>query len=298
MTTPNPVSGALTPAELDAAYGISTSSTSGAGETIGIVDAYNDPNIQADLAAFDKEYNLPTASLTVVNQTGGTSLPQTDAGWSLEIALDVEWAHAAAPGAKIVLVEANSANTSDLMAAVQEAAKSANVVSMSWGGSEFSGETAYDTPAYFANPNVTFVSAAGDDGGKAGAEWPASSPYVLSVGGTTLTLSGSGYGSETAWDASGSRFSGYSGGGGGVSTVEKNARVPIGRARNHVFRPRRARRLAQRQSEHRRVGVRLGGGRRRERAGNRSAAPAPAHRSGRRSWPRPTRPAFPPSSVN
>jgi hypothetical protein len=222
ITNPTPASSAITPAELSKAYSLSQSSTSGSGTTIAIVDAYNDPNIQADLATFDATYSLPTANLTVENQNGQTTnLPATDAGWSLEIALDVEMAHAAAPGAKIVLVEANSTSISDLMTAVQTAAKSANVVSMSWGGSEFLGEKAYDTPAYFANPNVTFVAASGDDGGASGAEFPASSPYVVSVGGTTLSLSSSGgYGSETAWNASGSRRSGYSGSAGGVSTVE------------------------------------------------------------------------------
>jgi subtilase family serine protease len=222
VTNPNPVSTALTPAQVSQAYGLGASSTTGSGMTIAIVDAYNDPNIQADLAKFDAQYNLPTANLTVENQYGQTTnLPSTDPSWSLEIALDVEWAHAAAPGAKILLVEANSATTTDLMTAVQTAAKSASVVAMSWGGSEFSGETAYDTAAYFANPNVTFVAASGDDGGASGAEWPASSPYVLSVGGTTLTLNSSGgYGSETAWSASGSRWSGYSGSAGGTSTVE------------------------------------------------------------------------------
>ena len=102
------------------AYGFSQSSDTGSGETIAIVDAYNDPNIAADLATFDSEYKLPAASLTVENESGQTTrLPATDPGWSLEIALDVEWAHAAAPGAKIILVEANSASTSDLMTAVQ-----------------------------------------------------------------------------------------------------------------------------------------------------------------------------------
>jgi subtilase family serine protease len=222
ITNPTPVSTALTPSQIAAAYSISQSSTTGSGETIAIVDAYNDPNIQSDLAVFDSQYKLPAANLSVENQAGQTTnLPRTDAGWSLEIALDVEWAHAAAPGAKIILVEANSASTSDLMAAVQTAAKQASVVSMSWGGSEFAGETAYDTAAYFANPNVTFVAASGDDGGAAGAEWPAASPYVVSVGGTTLSLTSTGsILSETAWSASGSPFSGYSGSTGGTSLYE------------------------------------------------------------------------------
>lgn len=223
ITNATPPSGALTPAQISKAYNINAAATTGAGTTIAIVTAYNDPNIAADLATFSTRYGLAAASLTVVNQNGTSALPAyVDAGWSLETAMDVEWAHAAAPGAKIVLVEANSANTNDLMTAVQTAARLANVVSMSWGGSEFASQTAYDTAAYFANPNVTFLAASGDDGGASGASWPSSSPYVVAVGGTTLTLASSSgtYGGESAWSASGSWWSGYSGGGGGTSAVE------------------------------------------------------------------------------
>lgn len=221
-TTSAPLVGSMTPAQLSAAYGFAQSPDTGAGQTIAIVDAYNDPNIQADLAAFSKQFNLPQANLTVLNQNGQTvNLPQSDASWSLEIALDVEWVHALAPAAKIVLVEANSANVGDLMKAVQTAANNANVVSMSWGGSEFQGEQQYDSSAYFGKPGVTFVAASGDTGGASGAQWPASSPNVVSVGGTSLALSAAGgYGSETAWDGNFSWFSGASGSGGGVSTIE------------------------------------------------------------------------------
>ncbi|MDR3621208.1 MAG: S53 family peptidase [Paludisphaera borealis] len=222
VTNTKPVATALTPSQILTAYGFSKSATAGAGTTIAIVDAYNDPNIKADLATFDATYGLAAASLTVVNQQGQTTnLPATSPDWSLEIALDVEWAHAVAPAAKIVLVEASSTSASDLMTAVQTGARMANVVSMSWGGSEWSGQKAYDTAAYFANPNVTFVAASGDDGGAYGAEWPASSPDVVAVGGTTLSVSSSGtYLGETAWSASGSRWTGYSGSTGGVSAVE------------------------------------------------------------------------------
>jgi hypothetical protein len=222
VTNPTPPSGALTPAEISKSYSLSASPTAGAGETIAIVDAYNDPNIKADLATFDAQYGLPAANLTVLNELGQTSgLPPTDPGWSLEIAMDVEWTHASAPGANLVLVEANSTNTADLMQAVKIAASVSNVVSMSWGGGEFQGETAYDSAAYFGHPNVSFVAASGDDGGQSGAEWPAVSPDVISVGGTTLALSNSGgYGVETAWNASGSWWSGYSGSAGGVSKLE------------------------------------------------------------------------------
>ncbi|MDB5174643.1 MAG: pcp 3, partial [Phycisphaerales bacterium] len=140
----------------------------------------------------------------------------TDAGWAGEIALDVEWAHAIAPQANILLVSANSQSLGDLLTAVDYArnAPGVSTVSMSWGGSEFYGQTAYDslftTPA--GHTGVTFVAASGDSGSWWGPQWPASSPNVLSVGGTSLTLANSSgaYGSETGWGGSG----------GGVSRVE------------------------------------------------------------------------------
>ena len=144
--------GAYTPAQIQQAYGFNNITFggvagNGSGQTIAIVDAYDDPNIQADLNTFDTQFGLPATTVTRVNQTGGTSYPASDStgGWELEESLDVEWAHAMAPGASIMLVEASSANDTDLLAAVNYAASHANVVSMSWGGGEFSGETAYDT---------------------------------------------------------------------------------------------------------------------------------------------------------
>ena len=112
-----------------------------------------------------------------------------------------------APGANIMLVEASSASDSDLLTAVRYAAAHANVVSMSWGGSEFSGESVYDS-AYFEQPGVAFVASSGDNG--APASWPAASPNVLSVGGTSLNLgSGSAWSSETGWSGSGGGPSAY-----------------------------------------------------------------------------------------
>jgi hypothetical protein len=213
--------GGYTPAQIRAAYGADPASLlggaitgDGSRQTIAIVDAYNDPNIASDLHAFDVAFGLnDPPTFTKVDQSGGTNYPKTDGGWSTEIALDVEWAHAVAPGASILLVEAKSAGITDLLSAVDYARKAAgvSVVSMSWGGSEFFGQTAYDshftTPAGHAG--VTFVSASGDDGLAAGASWPASSPNVLSVGGTTLSLQDSSgtYGGETAWSLSGGGLS-------------------------------------------------------------------------------------------
>ncbi len=211
-----------TPTQIRAGYGLSgltfnggTTAATGAGETIAIIDAYNDPNIAADLATFDAKPGVAAASLTVVSQTGSTTaLPATNAGWAQEISLDVEWAHAVAPAAKLLLVETSSSSTANLVAGVAYARTVAGVaaISMSWGGSEFSGETSYD--ATFTTPagqtGITFVASAGDDGSAAGPEWPAANAGVLSVGGTDLSLTSAGtYGSETAWAHGGGGTSRY-----------------------------------------------------------------------------------------
>jgi hypothetical protein len=207
------------PAQLRQAYGFDkitfnngTVAGDGSGTTIAIVDAYNDPNIASDLHQFDVQFGLSDPVFTKVNETGGTSLPTANAGWSEEIALDVEWAHAIAPKANILLVEAASSSMGDLMTAVNYARNAAGVVavSMSWGGGEFFGENSYDS--YFTTPSghsgVTFIASSGDSG--APASYPASSPNVLSVGGTSLYLnSQNGFSSESAWSGSGGGISAY-----------------------------------------------------------------------------------------
>ena len=217
------------PAQIRKSYGFdhvtfpnSTVAADGRGQTIAIVDAYNDPNIASDLNVFDAQFGIsPPASLKVVGQTGTTHLPTTDPGWAGEIALDVEWAHAIAPGANILLVEANSSQLSDLMSAVDYArhASGVSVVSMSWGGSEFfswsggefASQTGYDP--YFTTPSghsgVTFIAAAGDSGASNGVQWPASSPNVISVGGTSLYTSdqAGSYSSEASWTGTSGGFS-------------------------------------------------------------------------------------------
>jgi subtilase family serine protease len=206
------------PAQIRAAYGIDaitfsngTITGDGAGQTIAIIDAYSDPNIASDLAAFDAEYGLSAPPSFTVDNLGATT---TDVGWALETALDVEWAHAIAPEANIVLVEASSDSLQDLFSAVSYAStlSGVSVISMSWGTSEFSTETNYDH--YFTTPsghiNITYVAATGDDGAWSGVMYPAASPNVLAVGGTTLTLSSSGsYGSESGWSGSTGGFSLY-----------------------------------------------------------------------------------------
>ena len=182
-------------------------------QTIGIVDAYDDPNIASDLATYDAQYKLPTCNfqnqcLTKVNQAGGTKFPRTDSGWALEISLDVETAQQICQNCKILLVEASSNSIANLGAAENEAANlGANVISNSYGSSEYSSEVS-DQSAYFNHPGVMITASAGDGG--YGVEFPAASQYVTAVGGTTLTLSSTNtYVSESAWSGTGSGCSAY-----------------------------------------------------------------------------------------
>jgi subtilase family serine protease len=212
----------------------------GTGQTIAIIDAYDNPRFvsssntasynTSDLYKFNQQFGLPQfgtpggPTFTKVNQSGGTSYPSGNTGWGDEIALDVEWAHALAPGANIILVEAKSAYLDDLvtgtpatrfraatLGAVDWARNQpgVSVISMSFAGGEFSDETSDDK--YFTTPanhiGVSFVAATGDTGAPAG--YPAYSPNVLAVGGTTLSLSGSIYNGETGWSDSGGGVSVY-----------------------------------------------------------------------------------------
>ena len=215
-TATNPTGTGLTPAQVRHAYGIDQISFNGGvtgdgtGETIAIVDAFDDPNIQSDLNTFDIPFNLPNITVTRISETGSTTnLPGTDStgGWEGEEALDVEWAHAIAPGANIILVEASSTSNSDLFQAVTTARNYSGVVvvSMSFSGGESFGETSDDS--IFTSPSgrgVTFLAATGDDGEPSG--YPAYSPNVVAVGGTVLSVPVNGgnnftgnYTSEIGW---------------------------------------------------------------------------------------------------
>ncbi len=215
----------IDPAQMQAAYGINQISFNGvagtgAGQTIAIVDAYNDPNIITDANTFSSQFGLPQfngagqPTLKVLNQTGGTTLPSNAAkgGWDVEEALDVEWAHSIAPNANIILFEANSNTNLNLYQAVDTAAAYAgvSVVSMSWDGGESSGESGSDSN--FVTPSghqgVTFLAATGDSGSPSG--YPAFSPDVVAVGGTTLDINSSGqYIAEGAWADTGGGISVY-----------------------------------------------------------------------------------------
>jgi subtilase family serine protease len=200
------------PVQFRTAYNLPLpSSTAGSGQTIAIVDAYDDPNIGSDLATYSSRYGLPPCTAAngcfkKVNQTGGSTYPKTNSGWALEISLDVEIAHAICPKCKILLVEATTNSFSNLLIAEDYARTHANLVANSWGGGEFSSETSYDT--HFNHIGHPFTFSSGDSG--YGVEYPASSQYVTAVGGTTLTLTSTNTRkSEIVWSGTGSGCSAY-----------------------------------------------------------------------------------------
>ena len=232
-----------TPAQIRAAYGLPVLPASfsgltstqaaqlGAGQTIYLVDAQNDPNAGAELNAFSSRFALPSCAITpiasnvslplaaastsactfsvVYASASGTitaSAPAYDSGWATEIALDVQWAHATAPLARIILVEAADASLNSLLGAVQVANNLCKgVVSMSFGGGEGSWTSSVDS--YFSASGMTYLAATGDNG--AGVAWPSVSSHVVAVGGTTLTYTGSGPRSEVAWTGTGGGTSAY-----------------------------------------------------------------------------------------
>ena len=210
----------VSPKQIRHFYGVDQlpNGAQGSGQVIAIVDAYDNPDAASNLKVFDETFALPACTsrngcFSKIGSGVAVQRLRTDPGWALESSLDVEWAHAIAPQAKIVLVEAPSNSFSDLMGAVATAlapaprGAAANIVVMSWGGTEFFSETQYD--GLFASANgVSFVAASGDGG--ATVDYPAASPYVLAVGGTSITTDASGnYLGETAWTGSGGGQSAY-----------------------------------------------------------------------------------------
>ena len=233
-----------TPAQIRAAYGMPTlpvagasltadqAAQLGAGQTIYIVDAKHDPNAAAELAAFNQKFGLPGCTtqaiaagaalplaaasvtagcmLSVVYATASGTMtataPAYDTGWATEIALDVQWAHATAPLARIVLIEAADASVNKLLGAVQLANRMGpGVVSMSFGATE--GNWTASVDAAFTVQGMSYLAATGDAG--AAVSWPAVSTNVLAVGGTTLAIGSTGARAETAWSRTGGGVSQY-----------------------------------------------------------------------------------------
>jgi hypothetical protein len=205
------VGGGYDPADLRSAYDL-PSESAGSGQTVAIVDAYDDPNAESDLAVYRTRYGISACTTAngcfrKVNQTGGTTYPTANAGWAVEISLDLDMVSAACPNCHILLVEASSNTNTDLYTAEDEAATlGATEISNSWAGAEFSGESSDDS--FFDHPGVPITVAAGDEG--YGVDYPASSPDVIAVGGTALTRASNTRGwSETAWSGTGSGCSVY-----------------------------------------------------------------------------------------
>ncbi|PWI46173.1 S53 family peptidase [Streptomyces sp. ICBB 8177] len=199
------------PSDLRSAYNLPANG--GSGQTVAIVDAYDDPNAASDLATYRSQYGLPACTTSngcfeKVSQTGSTtSLPSADSGWAGEISLDLDMVSAIAPNAHIILVEAKSATTANLGTAVNEAVKlGAKFVSNSYGGSESSSDSTYDSE-YYNHPGVAITASSGDDG--YGVEYPAASKYVTAVGGTSLAKASNSRGwSESVWSTSSSEGAG------------------------------------------------------------------------------------------
>jgi subtilase family serine protease len=205
-----PLASALSPTQLRSAYNLT--SASGGGRTVAIVDAYGYTNLERDLSIYRAQYNLPACTtangcLKIMDQSGGTSLPRVDVGWSQEQALDVDAVSATCPDCKIVVVQAKTASFANLGAAVVTASKQPGVVAISnsYGGSDAS-DTTYGK--YYQFSNIAVTASTGDNGYRGGS-YPASSSYVTAVGGTSLKMSGSTRVSETVWSGAGSGCSTY-----------------------------------------------------------------------------------------
>jgi len=202
--------GGLSPTQVKSFYNLPSSGGHG---TIVIIGAYDDKNIEKDLNAFSIQFNLPACTTTngCFEKHKMASTIKSNSGWASETSLDIEWAHAIAPNAKILLVEATTPSGENLLKAVDYAAsrKDASAISMSWGGGEFYEEVTLDSH-FKSISGAPFFASSGDNG--TGASWPASSPYVIGVGGTTISLKKDAtFSKETAWTGSG----------GGVSAYEK-----------------------------------------------------------------------------
>ena len=201
---------AYTPSDMTSVYQLDTSL--GAGQTVAIVDAYDDPHVEADLAVYRKTWGLPPCTtadkcLRKVNQRGGTTPPHGDPGWGVEISLDVEAVSAVCPNCSILLVEADSSLFTDLGKAVNTAVRlGADVVSNSYGGDEYGGSLKLGT-TYYTHPGVAQVVSSGDFG-FGPAQFPASWPSSIAVGGTSLSKTTTGW-DENAWWGSGSGCSAW-----------------------------------------------------------------------------------------
>jgi hypothetical protein len=209
--TPQATPSGYGPSSLQSAYNLATAAANnGAGQRVYIVDAYDDPNAESDLATYRSQYGLPSCTTAngcfkKLNQNGASSpLPTADSGWAGEISLDLDMVSAICPKCSITLIEANDPSD-NLFAAVREATNlGAKFVSLSWGGSEGGTESTYDS-TYFQSSGVVYTASTGDSGYSAGVIYPATSPDVVAVGGTSLNTASNSRGwTEKVWSGAGS----------------------------------------------------------------------------------------------
>lgn len=199
------------PSDLRSAYNLPSSA--GGGQTVAVIDVYDDPKAEADMAQYRSRFGIPACTtgngcFRKVDQNGGQQYPPGNASWSEEISLDLDMVSAICPNCRILLVEASSPSVGNVGIAVNTAARlGATVISNSYGTAEYSGEQ-QDENAYFRHPGISIVASAGDGG--YGALFPASSQYVTAVGGTSLYRASNGRGwNETVWGGTGSGCSVY-----------------------------------------------------------------------------------------
>ncbi len=202
----------LNPPDLQSAYKLPSSATAGSGQTVAIVDAFNDPNAESDLGVYRSQFGLAACTTAngcfrKVDQHGGTNYPKSNGSWAQEISLDLDMVSAICPNCHILLVEASSNSNANLQAAVDEAASlGANEISNSYGGTEYSGEVS--DQSHYNHPGIAITASSGDSG--FGVQFPAASRYVTAVGGTSLNKANTARGwSETAWSGAGSGCSAY-----------------------------------------------------------------------------------------
>jgi subtilase family serine protease len=210
------------PKQIKNAYGFNAVSNKGAGKIIAIVDAYDNPHAAENLQKFSSQFSLsqmngtpgmPSCTIAkgphpCFQKTYANSKPNPNAGWAVESDLDVQWSHAMADRADILLVEAKNSSLQNLLSAIDKCVNmGATVISMSWGGPEFSSEMNYQK--HFLHSNVVFVASSGDSGN--GVSFPAALPNVVAIGGTTLFLDSDGIRTapEQAWSESGGGVSAF-----------------------------------------------------------------------------------------
>ena len=206
---PNATPSGLSPADIQSAYKLPAA---GSGKVVAIVDAYDNPNAESDLAVYRSQYGLSPCTkangcFRKVDQRGGTSYPAGNTGWGQEIALDLDMVSAACPNCSILLVEADSNSFANLSAGVDRAAAlGVSAISNSYGGSEYSTETSDES--HYNHPGIAITVSSGDNG--YGVEFPAASRYVTAVGGTSLTRASNARGwTEKVWSGAGSGCSRY-----------------------------------------------------------------------------------------